>query len=344
MLDPFFRYNDRVYTKERLARKSQGRLSLAVVCSINNEEKAIPLFFARMREVFRQLPEKYEPSLYFVDNGSTDGSLDAIREINKENPNVYAVVLSRNFGYQAALETGLRHAQGDFYVMIDVDCEDPPEMILDFLAYAEEGYDIVYGERLDRPEALLLKSARTMFYRILKGVSDDSSVMNMAEFSLITAEVRDAILRDSTSYPFLRSSIGRIGFQRKNIPYRRHERICGKSHYNLFSMTVFAVGGILSASTMALRAPVYSFTVWFLAMSVVAIMAIAAPAPWQLPVLVYLTAIFIGWTVMATGMYVARIYKNGLNRPNTIVRYGLSLLPENAAQGKDRQYVGAKWD
>ncbi|HTA42721.1 MAG TPA: glycosyltransferase family 2 protein [Bryobacteraceae bacterium] len=306
-----------------------GRRTLAVVCPVYNEQQAIPLFFARIKEVFRKLPERYQARLYFIDNGCTDDSLDVIREINKEHPNVFVIVLSRNFGYQAAMETGLRLAEGDFYVMIDVDCEDPPEMIPEFLAYAEQGYDIVYGERLDRPEAVLLKSARRLFYRILKGVADDNSIMNMAEFSLLTAEVRNAILEDSTSYPFLRSSIGRIGFRRKNIPYKRQERIFGKSHYNLVSMTIFAVGGLLSASTLALRLPAYSLPFWVLAMILVTVNAIVSPAAWQIPLLLFLGSMFTGFSVVATGLYVARIYKNGLNRPNAIVRYQLSLLPQS---------------
>lgn len=307
-------------------------MSLAVICPVYNEQDSIPLFFGRIREVFRNLPARYQPSLYFIDNGCSDASLEIIRGICAENPNVYVVVLSRNFGYQCALETGLRIAEGDLYVMIDVDCEDPPEMIPDFLKYAEEGFDIVYGERLDRPEAKMIKSLRTMFYRVLKTVADDNSIMNMAEFSLLTAEVRNAILHDSTSYPFLRGSIGRIGFRRKNVPYKRATRIYGKSHYNLVSMTIFAVGGILSASTMALRAPAYSLPFWALLMAGITVSAIAWPGSWQIPILLFVGFMFIGFTVMATGMYVARIYKNGLNRPNAIVRHQLSLLPGRPAE------------
>jgi dolichol-phosphate mannosyltransferase len=322
------------------------RRSLAVICPVYNEQESIPLFFARLREVFKNLPERYQPSLYFVDNGCTDASLDIIRGIHKENPNVYAIVLSRNFGYQSALEAGLRLAEGDFYVMIDVDCEDPPEMIPDFLTCAEQGFDIVYGERLDRPEGKLLKGARRLFYRILKSVADDNSIMNMAEFSLLTAEVRNAILEDSTSYPFLRSSIGRIGFSRKNLPYKRDVRIFGKSHYNLVSMTIFAVGGLLSASTLALRLPAYSLPFWALAMTAVTISAISSPAHWQIPLLLFLGSMFTGCTVVATGLYVARIYKNGLNRPNVIVRYPLSLLParEPRATPVDQRQSGLKWN
>jgi dolichol-phosphate mannosyltransferase len=149
----------------------------------------------------------------------------------------------------------------------------------------------------------------------------------MAEFCLITAEVRNAILEDSTSFPFLRASIGRIGFARKGIPYKRHARVAGKTHYNIVGMTIFAIAGILSASTLALRIAAYSFPFWTALMIAIAISAWLSPGNWQIPALLVTGLIFIGFTVTATGLYVARIYKDGLGRPNAIVRRGLSILP-----------------
>jgi dolichol-phosphate mannosyltransferase len=211
--------------------------------------------------------------------------------------------------------------------MIDVDCEDPPEMIHDFLEFHEQGFDIVYGERTDRVEGLLMKSLRKLFYRSVRLVADDYFVLDMAEFSLITAEVREAILADATSYPFLRASIGRIGFRRKGLPYRRHARIAGETHYNLFGMTIFAVAGMLSASTLALRVAAYAFPFWLTVMIGIAVHASLKQAAWDLPVLLTLGFAFIAFSVIATGLYVARIYKDGLQRPNAIIRPHLSILP-----------------
>jgi len=301
--------------------------SLAVICSVYNEEDAIPLFAARVLDVFRRLQRSYTPHLYFIDNGSSDRSLEIIRNLHERHPEIFVIVLSRNFGYQCALEAGLRTAEADLYVMIDVDCEDPPEMIEDFLKYEREGYEIVYGERTDRPEGILLKSARKLYYRVVRSVADDNFVIDMAEFSLTTREVRDAIIRDATAYPFLRASIGRIGFKRKNIPYCRRPRIAGKTHYNLLGMTVFAVGGVLSASTVILRWPAYAFPLWLLALGLIAIFSFTHPGTWQIPLILFIGFGFIGGYAIAIGLYVARIYKDGLRRPNAIVRYGLSILP-----------------
>src|SRR2546429_2494158 len=207
-----------------LTRKAEGVTRLAVLCPVYNEEQAIPLFLDRVMSVLSQLDSRYKPSLYFIDNGCTDASLNIIRKFHETNQNVFALVMSRNFGYQCALETGLRTVMADLYVMIDVDCEDPPEMILDFVKQHEQGFEIVYGERVDRPEPFVLKEMRKAYYRIVRWLADDNFVLNMAEFSLITREVRNAIIQDVTSTPFLRASIGRIGFRRKNAPRLRHPR------------------------------------------------------------------------------------------------------------------------
>ena len=315
-----------------LTRKAGAATTLAVLCPVYNEEQAIPLFFDRVMSVFSQLDARYKPSLYFIDNGCTDASLRIIRSFHETNANVFAIVMSRNFGYQCALETGLRTVAADLYVMIDADCEDPPEMILDFVKQHEQGFEIVYGERVDRPEPFVLKGTRKAYYRIVRWLADDNFVLNMAEFSLITREVRNAIIQDVTSTPFLRASIGRIGFRRKNLPYRRHPRIAGKTHYNFIGITLFGIVGILSSSTVALRVQAYALPFWILCLTAVTVSAIVSPGVWQIPVLLLLGFCFLGFTVGFSALYIARIYKNGLLRPNAIVRHGLSILPPDSQE------------
>jgi polyisoprenyl-phosphate glycosyltransferase len=317
-------------------RNGNRRRRLAVLCPVYNEDVAIPLFLDRSMALFARLKNRCDPALYFIDNGCTDGSLEAIREAHSRHPNVFVLVLSRNFGYQCALRVGLQCIDADIYVMIDVDCEDPPEMIEQFYSEYEAGYDIVYGERVDRPENFLLRGTRKLFYRIVRSVADDDVILNMAEFSLITAEVRDAVIDEVTSFPFLRAAIARVGFRRKNIPYRRHRRVAGETHYNLLGMTVFAVAGILSASTLGLRIPAYAFPFWAVGMAGIALASAIRPSPWHVPALLTLGFLFIGFTTMTSGLYVARTYKNALFRPNGIVRRSLSILPNDASSKRDQ--------
>ena len=309
---------------------------LTVICPIYNEENAIPLFFDRVSRVFDRLAGDFVSNLLFVDNCSQDGTPKIVRELCEKHSNVYSIVLSRNFGYQCSVECGLTNARGDLFVVIDVDCEDPPELIPEFLENRKAGYDIVYGERLDRPENSLIKTLRRLFYRLTRSVADDYFVLDMAEFSLITAEVRDAIVRDNNSFPFIRSSIGRVGFRRKNIPYKREKRVAGKTHYNLSGMTIFAIAGILSSSTFLLRVPAFFFPIWAILITATTLVAFFAGPPWYLPGILVVCLLgfgFCGFTVVCISIYLARVYKNGLHRPNFIIRKTESKLQAGSVLG-----------
>jgi polyisoprenyl-phosphate glycosyltransferase len=295
------------------------RLKLTIICPVYNEEKVVPLFFERIKPVIEELSPGYDVNLIFSNNASTDGTLAEILKLRETHPYVFVTTLSANVGYQRSLECGLRTCKGDLFAFIDVDCEDPPEMILEFVKAYEEGYDIVYGERLDRDEAEYVKLMRKIFYRVLRAVADEEVILDMAEFSLMTEEVRDAIVQDNTSFPFIRASIGRAGYKRRGIPYRRHKRIAGETHYNFFGMTKFAVAGILSSSTLLLRLPIYSLPFWLLAVSALAIARVFFDNKFLDAGLILLFASYIGSTVSFIAIYVARIYKNTLGRPNYII-------------------------
>lgn len=283
-----------------------------LICPVHNEEQTVLLFYNRVVKVFEKLSVQYECNLLFVDNSSTDSTLSIIKNLRVKDNRVYYFGLSANVGYQKSIEFALKNAVGDLFAIIDVDCEDPPEMIIEFLEVQKNGYDIVYGERVDREEGSLMKLARKIFYRITRFVSDEKFFVDMAEFCLMTSEVRDAIVQDSSSFPFIRASIGRVGFVFKGIPYKRHKRIAGDTHYNLFRMTTFAVAGILSSSTLPLRFMAYSFPV-VLVVSLVGVFSksVAIADHFETLLLFYIS---VG--TMFNAIYIARIYKNGLGRPN----------------------------
>ena len=291
---------------------------LAILVPVYNEEQVVPLFFDRMEPVLDQLQQAYRPQMVFLNNASSDGTLAAIESVRGRYADTYVLTLSRNVGYQRSLEFGLRHCHADLFVFIDVDCEDPPEMILDFVARHRDGYDIVYGERVDRVEIASIKLMRKIFYRLLRAIADEDIVLDMAEFSLMTAEVRDAIVEDRSSFPFIRASIGRVGFRRLGIPYRRHPRIAGTTHYNFWGMTTFAVGGLLSASTLLLRVVTYALPLWIAIMGGLAWFAghgdSAASAA-----LHFVGFAYCGTALSFIAIYLARIYKNTLGRPNAFL-------------------------
>jgi len=299
---------------------------LTILCPVHNEQAVLPLFFDRIHPVLAKLSERYSVDLVFLNNASTDGTLREIEKVRQSWPSTYVITTSRNVGYHASLECGLRNARGDLLVFIDVDCEDPPEMILEFAEKRAQGYDIVYGERVDREEPAPLKAARKFFYRLLHAVADEEIILDMAEFSMFTAEVRDAIINDNSSFPFLRASIGRVGFRRAAIPFKRRKRIAGSTHYNLIGMAVFAMGGILSASTLFLRLPIYLLPVFLLAFAGLGVAYIETRSAYFALAGILLFAAYVCGTLAFTALYVARTYKNGLSRPTAFIDHSRSIL------------------
>jgi polyisoprenyl-phosphate glycosyltransferase len=294
-------------------------MRLTIICPVYNEASVIPLFFARLAPVVKTLSVRYRVDVLFLNNASTDGTFEAIEALRKEYPFVYVISMSANVGYQRSIECGLHNAKGDIMTFIDVDCEDPPEMIPQLVQGYEQGYDIVYGERVERDENPIVSSLRKLFYRIVYSTSDEDFILDMAEFALLTAEVRDAIIRDQSSFPFIRSSIARVGFKRMGIPYRRQRRVAGKTHYNLLQMTIFAVAGILAASTLSLRLPIYVFPFWLTLTGVLGAAQIQTGNAWLLLVNALLACAYLGGTAAFIALYVARTYKNSLGRPNYVI-------------------------
>ena len=307
-------------------KQEENPLHLTVVCPVYNEQSAIPLFFERIKPVIHDLSSCYKVDLLFLNNASTDDTFKTLEGLRIEHPFVYIITLSANVGYQASLECGLRNAKGDLITFIDVDCEDPPEMITEFVDHYEKGYDIVYGERVDREENRVIKWLRKMFYHIVRRVADEDIILYMAEFALFTSEVREAIVNDKSSFPFIRGSIARVGFTRIGIPYKRRRRVAGQTHYNLIGMFIFAIAGILASSTLALRAPIYMLPVWLVATGVLGAFYISSSEPWLFLAGVLLFCAYLGSCVAFTALYMARTYKNGLDRPNYIIHRRFSSM------------------
>ncbi|MBU6453178.1 MAG: glycosyltransferase family 2 protein [Cyanobacteria bacterium REEB67] len=299
---------------------------LTIICPVCNEQATVPIFFERIKPVLEKLGESYRCDLVFTNNASTDGTVEQIEAITRDHPNVYLITISKNVGYQASLECGLRTAQGDVFVFIDVDCEDPPEMIPDFVHWYEQGYDIVYGERIDRDEPRQIMLARKGFYRVLKALADDEVILDMAEFSLLAGHVREAIVKDHTSFPFIRASIGRVGFKRKNLPYKRHKRAAGVTHFRFLGMAHFAIAGILSSSTLFLRLPIYILPFWLLAVMALAVGRIYTANPWLDAAILFLVLAYFGSAISFIAIYVGRTYKNSLGRPNFVIDNKRSIL------------------
>src|SRR6266550_8041071 len=154
---------------------------ITILCPVCDEDHVIPLFFGRIQPVLEKISEHYAVHLVFLNNASRDRTPQQIEKIREVWPSTYLITMSRNVGYHASMECGLRNVTGDLLVFIDVDCEDPPEMILQFVEKHEQGYDIVYGERVDREEIEIIKAVRKIFYRFLHSVAEEDIILDMEE-------------------------------------------------------------------------------------------------------------------------------------------------------------------
>ena len=285
---------------------------LAVVVPCHNETDNVEPFYETARRTLEALPLDW--SLVFVNDASTDDTLDKILALRAKDPRVKVATLSRNFGYHAALVAGLSNADADLYSVVDVDGEDPPELLAKFHAEIEKGAQTVYGIRSERPEPAHIVFFRWLFYWINRQIADGPIRLWMAEFSMFSRPVRDYILANKTTFPFLRAEMAYVGLGMVGVPYTRQPRLRGVSHYNFFSMAKFAVAGFLASSTFPLRAVLY------LSALVAALYAILVPALELSLVEAGALAAIMGFlfllaTVPMLALYMARTYKNVTGRP-----------------------------
>jgi polyisoprenyl-phosphate glycosyltransferase len=307
-----------------------GSSLISIICPVYNEEESIPLFYSNLQAALIGLRDRYDFELIFTNNCSHDRTLESVMELRRQDPSVEVLTFSRNFGYQASVMAGLRHAAGDAAVVIDVDCEDPPAMIPEFVEEWEKGFDIVYGERVDRPESAIVKGMRKIFYRLNKLVADSDIILDMAEFALISRRVRDLILSNRSTFPFLRTETAYVGFERKGIAYKRHPRLRGKTHYNFIGMAQFAIGGILSSSTFPLRLITYAAFPLAAVNLLLLYLDLFRHREKAFHVLVAIDFQFAILCLGSLALYLARNYKNGVARPLFIVDWNKSVLNEYA--------------
>jgi dolichol-phosphate mannosyltransferase len=299
---------------------------VSIICPVYNEEGTVRPFYERLTAALAPLADRYSFELLFSNNRSTDRTVERVLELREMDPRVQLLTLSRNFGYQHSIVAALRQVSGEAIVVIDADCEDPPEMIVTFIGHWEEGYDVVYGVRDRRAEPFLLTWMRKLFYRVNKMIADSDILLDMAEFCLITADVRDAVVSGESTFPFVRAEIAHYGFHRKGIRYDRQRRVAGRSHYSLYGMWRFAVAGVLSSTTVPLRIPLYLLPPTVVLNAYGFWGEVTGRWPWgfELSVLWDLLYLCLGLAFLA--LYTARNYRNVIGRPVAVVDWRRSAL------------------
>lgn len=227
------------------------KLSIIVPCYF--EEESIPLFYQAVEEIKTQLLN-IELEYWFINDGSTDGTLNEMKKLNQSDPeHVHYASFSRNFGKEAALYCGLQHATGDYVTVMDVDLQDPPDMLPEMFKYLDEGYDCVGTRRTTRQGEPPIRSffAR-MFYKLINKISDTQMVNGARDFRLMTRQMVDAILQMSEYNRFSKGIFSWVGFKTKYLEYQNRERVAGNTSWNFWKLFTYSIDGIVNFSQFPL--------------------------------------------------------------------------------------------
>ena len=226
--------------------------TISVIVPCYNEEEAAPIFY---REFFRRTAEmdcRWE--LWFVDDGSTDGTLAELRALRSQEERVHFISFSRNFGKESAMYAGLEAATGDYVAIMDVDLQDPPELLPGMLtSIQEEGYDCVATRRVTRKGEPPIRSffAR-QFYRLINRISKTEIVDGARDFRLMTRHMVDSILSLKEVSRFSKGIFSWVGYRTKWLEYENVERVAGETKWNFWKLFLYSIDGITAFSTAPL--------------------------------------------------------------------------------------------
>lgn len=298
---------------------------ISLVIPVFNEEILIEELFERTRQAMLSVGQEFEVIL--VDDGSADRTLEKLKACHEKDRRFKAVVLSRNFGHQAAYTAGLSYAKGDHIAMMDGDLQDPPELLKEMYALIAQGeFDIVYGKRADRKEKAPKRMMIYLFHSIFMRMSNLSNIKNVGNFSIMTRKALDSLLllQEKNRYlPGLRSF---IGFKQGYVGYNRPDREKGEAKMSPLKLFTLAFDAIFSFSNLPVKICLYSGLIGVLLILFAAIYTVIgkitglAPLGWSS---IILSVYFIGSVQLLSigilGEYVFRIYRETQNRPIFIV-------------------------
>jgi dolichol-phosphate mannosyltransferase len=229
----------------------KSKISVDLVIPVYNESEVVEQTYVKFCEVIDPLPYKF--TLYYVDDGSVDDTVETLYSLAKKDKRVVVLELSRNFGHQAALTAGLDASLGDFVISIDVDGQHPPEMIVQMIELFEQGFDIVQAQRIEEERRFSFKQVTSSgFYSLINRISGTRVEPGAADFRGVSRPAVDALRTMPEYHRFLRGMISWIGYKSVILPYRESSRVAGQSKYSLNKMFRLAMDAIFSFSLVPL--------------------------------------------------------------------------------------------
>jgi dolichol-phosphate mannosyltransferase len=323
---------------------AQSRPLISIVVPVFNEELNIGPFYETVSRQIEPLSGVYDFEFVFTDNHSTDATFTLLRELTQRDQRVHAYRFSRNFGYQRSIMTGYSRARGDAAIQLDVDLQDPPELIGRFLEEWRGGADVVYGIRIKRQEPWLINIQRVLFYRLIDRLSEEKIPVDAGDFRLISRRVIDLLKSFDDAQPYLRGTIATLGFKQVGIPYNRNARVRGESKFPFSKLVALAMDGILNHSVVPLRLSTY-FGLAVSAITLISILGYAAakiifgsqwPAGFATLAALILASISINAMLLGIiGEYLGRMYRQLKRQPLTIIEEvaGVSTEPSGCSKG-----------
>ena len=301
---------------------------ISVIVPCYNEEEALPLFLPAMEPIMQALPVQWQ--LIFVDDGSTDRTLALMKELSKADPRCQYLSFSRNFGKEPALYAGLQYAKGDYVAVMDVDLQDPPDLLPEmYKLLQQEPLDCVAACRKDRHgEPWLRSKLSNAFYRVVNHFTNAKLVPGMRDFRLMRRNVVDAILELGEYNRFSKGIFGWVGFRTQYLSYENVERSAGSTKWSMKQLFSYALDGITDFSVVPLSFAAILGGVFCLLSLLAIVLIVVRTLIWGDPV--------AGWPSMACivflvsgvqllcsgilGQYLAKTYMEGKHRPIYILR------------------------
>lgn len=314
---------------------------VSLIVPVYNEEDVLDAFLERTSQVMADTNLEYE--YVFVNDGSRDATLPMLVERSRQNPRIRVLNLSRNFGKEAALTAGIDHIRGNVLIPMDVDLQDPPELITDFVKKWREGYDIVYGVRTARDEdGYIKRKTASWFYGFFNWLSSTHIPDNAGDFRLVDERAIEVLRQLPERNRFMKGLFAWVGFPSIGVPYERPARAAGRTKWNLRKLWNFALDGLFSFSTVPLR--VWSYVgvivslVAFIYASyiVIRVLAFGIDVPGYASLLT--VVLFLGGIQLISlgiiGEYLGRLFIETKGRPIYIVQ---DVFEGGAAAGEKQQ-------
>jgi len=302
-------------------------ITYSIVAPIYNEIDNLSELYRRVSEVMESSGEPWE--LVLVDDGSTDGSTEKIRELAKADEHVRPVIFARNFGHQIAITAGWDYARGAAIIIIDADLQDPPEVILELAKKWKEGYEVVYAVRAEREgESWFKKFTAAVFYRLIYSITDVKIPLDAGDFRLMDRKVVDVLRTMRERHRFPRGMSAWVGFKQIGVEYKRAARYAGETKYPFKKMLRLALNAITSFSYFPLQVATYfgfaSASLAILAIPVVAFLRLTGSQFFEGQATTLISVLFLGGVQLISlgilGEYIGRLYDEAKGRPLYIVR------------------------